>query len=109
MRPPLDGCGAPSDRRAEYPPGHIVFRVEGGLVVNRMRWPLADELRRQVDFECSGPDCHDAAEILDLMRVDLRAKADMAKVDATTFLLRAVTRAIAVKPHLMRRTFVERD
>jgi hypothetical protein len=96
--------GAPS-----IPPGHIVFRVEGGLVVNRMRWPLADELRRQVDFECSGPDCHDAAEILDLMRVDLRAKADMAKADATTFLLRAVTCMIAVKPHLMRRTFVERD
>jgi MgsA AAA+ ATPase C terminal len=51
--------------------GHIVFRVEGGLVVNRMRWPLADELRRQVDFECSGPDCSDAAEILELTRADL--------------------------------------
>jgi hypothetical protein len=34
--------------------GHIIFRVEGGLVTNRMRWPLADELRRQVDVECSG-------------------------------------------------------
>jgi hypothetical protein len=33
--------------------GHIVFRVEGGLVANRMRWPLAEELRRQVDVECS--------------------------------------------------------
>ena len=51
--------------------GHIVFRVEGGLVANRMRWPLADELRRQCDEECSGPDCPDATEILDLMRVDL--------------------------------------
>jgi MgsA AAA+ ATPase C terminal len=51
--------------------GHIVFRVEGGLVVNRLRWPLADELRRQVDFECSGPNCADAAEILELMRADL--------------------------------------
>jgi hypothetical protein len=51
--------------------GHIVFRVEGGLVVNRMRWPLADELRRQADFECSGPDCPDAAEILELTRADL--------------------------------------
>ena len=27
--------------------GHIVFRVEGGLVARRMRWGLADELRRQ--------------------------------------------------------------
>jgi hypothetical protein len=50
---------------------HIVFRVEGGLVVNRMRWPLADELRRQVDFECSGPSCPDASDILDLMQADL--------------------------------------
>ena len=51
--------------------GHIVFRVEGGLVVNRMRWPLADELRRQVDVECSGPRCPDATEILELMRDDI--------------------------------------
>jgi hypothetical protein len=51
--------------------GHIAFRVEGGLVTNRMRWPLADELRRQYDVECSGPDCSDATEIIDLMRVDL--------------------------------------
>jgi hypothetical protein len=63
--------------------GHIVFRVEGGLVVNRMRWPLADELRRQVDFECSGPTCPDAAEILELMRADLpvlnKARATVAE------------------------------
>ena len=48
--------------------GHAVFRVEGGLVVNRMRWPLADELRSKTDFECSGPDCQDASDVLDLMR-----------------------------------------
>jgi hypothetical protein len=51
--------------------GHIVFRVEGGLVINRMRWPLAEELRRQVDHECSGPGCPDATEILELMRDDI--------------------------------------
>ena len=51
--------------------GHIVFRVEGGLVANRMRWPLAEELRRQVDVECSGPECPDATEILELMRDDI--------------------------------------
>jgi hypothetical protein len=51
--------------------GHIVFRVEGGLVINRVRWPLAEELRRQVDVECSGRGCPDAAEILELMRADL--------------------------------------
>jgi hypothetical protein len=51
--------------------GHIIFRVEGGLVANRMRWPLAEELRRQVDVECSGPECPDATEILELMRGDI--------------------------------------
>ena len=51
--------------------GHIIFRVEGGLVTNRMRWPLAEELRRQVDVECSGPGCPDAMEILELMRDDI--------------------------------------
>jgi hypothetical protein len=51
--------------------GHIVFRVEGGLVANRMRWPLADELRRQVDYECSDRDCTDATEILGLMADDI--------------------------------------
>jgi hypothetical protein len=51
--------------------GHIVFRVEGGLVINRMPWPLAEELRRQADFECSYPDTTDDTEILDLMRGDL--------------------------------------
>ena len=48
--------------------GHIIFRV---LVANRVRWPLADELRRQVDIECSGPECPDATEILELMRDDI--------------------------------------
>jgi hypothetical protein len=51
--------------------GHIVFRVEGGLVDRRLRWRLGDDLRRQTDIECSGPDCPDATEILDRMRVDL--------------------------------------
>ena len=51
--------------------GHIIFRVEGGLVTNRMRWPLAEELRRQVDVECSGPECPDASHILDLLRGDI--------------------------------------
>jgi hypothetical protein len=51
--------------------GHIIFRVEGGLVTNRMRWPLADELRRQVDVECSGREYPDATEILELMRGDI--------------------------------------
>jgi hypothetical protein len=51
--------------------GHIVFRVEGGLVARRMRWPLADDLCHQTDIGCSGPDCPNATEILDLLRNDI--------------------------------------
>lgn len=51
--------------------GHIVFRVESGLVANRLRWPLGDELRRQGDLECSYPDSSDDTEILELTRADL--------------------------------------
>lgn len=51
--------------------GTVVFRVEGGLVRQRARWPIADELRRLVDVECHGPRCLDATEILQLMRNDI--------------------------------------
>lgn len=53
--------------------GTVVFRVEGQLCKQRRRWPQADELRRLVDFECHGPHCLDATEVLDLMRADLPA------------------------------------
>ena len=51
--------------------GNIVFRVESGLVANRLRWPLGNELRRQADLECSYPDTSDDSEILELTRADL--------------------------------------
>jgi hypothetical protein len=51
--------------------GTIVFRLEGGCVRNRFRWKTGDELRRMVDIECNGPHCHDASEILSLMRHDI--------------------------------------
>ncbi|MGA2795095.1 MAG: hypothetical protein ABSE69_16510 [Roseiarcus sp.] len=51
--------------------GHFVFRLEGGLVRNRMRWKLGDELRRQVDVECAGINRRDALEIMDLVRADI--------------------------------------
>ena len=51
--------------------GKAVFRVESGLVANRLRWPLADELRRQGDVECSYPDSSDDTEVLELTRADL--------------------------------------
>jgi len=51
--------------------GHMVFRVEGGLVDRRLRWPLGDRLRREGDVECSGPECRDASDILDLVRQDI--------------------------------------
>lgn len=51
--------------------GQIVFRVEGGLVRQRLRWSIGDQLRRLVDCECLGPACPDATEVLDLMRSDI--------------------------------------
>jgi len=64
--------------RAHIPPrqriaflGGIVFRLEGGLVRSRLRWPTGDELRRMVDLECNGPHCPDATEILELMGADI--------------------------------------
>ena len=50
--------------------GHIVFRVEGGLVDRRLCWPLAIRLRAQGDAECSR-DWGDASEVLSLMRDDM--------------------------------------
>ena len=69
--------------------GHIVFRVEGGLVVNRMRWPLGDELRRQADFECSYPDTNNDTEILDLMRADLPCSTMLGQLSRGAFAMHA--------------------
>lgn len=57
-------------RRVEFL-GGIVFRIEGALLKDRMRWLLADDLRRQYEIECAGPDCNDAREIMGLLRDDL--------------------------------------
>jgi hypothetical protein len=51
--------------------GTVVFRVEGGLVRQRLTWPIGDELRKLVDIECHGPSCNDATEIMKLMRTDI--------------------------------------
>ena len=66
--------------RAHIPPrqrvtflGGIVFRVEGGLVRSRLRWPIGDQLRRLVDLECAGSGVFDATELLSLMRADIPA------------------------------------
>lgn len=65
----IRGRVSPSRRIALF--GHFVFRIEGGLVRNRVRWKLADELQRQVDFECAGLECREAIEIADLVRADI--------------------------------------
>ncbi|MCK1693091.1 hypothetical protein [Bradyrhizobium sp. 144] len=64
--------------RAHIPPrqrvqflGTIIFRLEGQCSQRRLRWPMADELRRAVDYECNGAYCRDASEILGLARADL--------------------------------------
>ncbi|TKT71418.1 hypothetical protein YH63_008330 [Afipia massiliensis] len=51
--------------------GTAIFRVEGGLVKNRLRWDTGDWLKRSVDIECHGPRCSDATELLALVRADI--------------------------------------
>ena len=48
-----------------------MFRVDGGLLKDRMRWPLGDELQRQYEIESAGPECNDATEIIALVRYDI--------------------------------------
>jgi hypothetical protein len=57
--------------------GHVVFRIEGGVVRNRLRWELADELRRLVDFECAGLESPEAAELADFVRADIPVLNDV--------------------------------
>ncbi|BCM16735.1 hypothetical protein [Mesorhizobium sp. J8] len=52
--------------------GDILFAVEGGLLRNHYRWPLADELRRSWAIECQGPFCPDAGEIMSMLRIDIQ-------------------------------------
>jgi hypothetical protein len=56
--------------------GHIVFRVEGGLVDRRLGWPLAVRMRAQGDAECSR-EWADASEVLSLMLSDMEALNDV--------------------------------
>ncbi|WP_439395168.1 hypothetical protein ACRQ5Q_39385 [Bradyrhizobium sp. PMVTL-01] len=51
--------------------GTIYFRLEGQCTKGRLRWPVADQLQRATDFDCNGPHCGDATEILQLARSDL--------------------------------------
>ncbi|MES2905491.1 MAG: hypothetical protein V4691_00420 [Pseudomonadota bacterium] len=60
----------PQGRRVSFL-GTIIFRIEGGLVRSRLKWPIGEELRRQVDMECNGPHCADASEIMSLARADI--------------------------------------
>jgi hypothetical protein len=53
--------------------GHLLFRLEGGRVNSRIRWPLADHLRREADLHCSGPAFPDVSEALRLLWADMPA------------------------------------
>ena len=51
--------------------GHLLFRVEGGLCLNRLSWPLAEKLRNMVDLECHAPFLRNAGEFLSVLRNEL--------------------------------------
>lgn len=60
----------PPERRIAFL-GGVLFSVEGGSMKRRLRWPLADELRRRVDLESHGVGEEKAAEALAMMRGDI--------------------------------------
>lgn len=60
----------PSGKQVEFL-GNVLFSVEGGLMKNRYRWKVADDLRRNVEIEAQGPYCSDATEIMNLLRADI--------------------------------------
>jgi hypothetical protein len=62
-------ANVPTEKRIKYL-GSVVFRIEGGLVRSRLRWPTGDTLRELVDQGCGGRHGK-ASEILELMRRDL--------------------------------------
>ena len=57
--------------------GHLLFRVEGGLCLNRLSWPLAEQLRHMVDRECHAPFLRDAGEFLSVLCNDIPILNDM--------------------------------
>ncbi len=59
----------PSERIAVL--GHALFRVESGLVTDRLVWPTAQRLRRQADYDSWLFSREDAAMLLDLLRTDI--------------------------------------
>ena len=49
----------------------LLFRVEGGLVDRRLRWPLGDQLKTTCDFDILGVTTEQAKEASQLLRKDL--------------------------------------
>ncbi len=51
--------------------GLILFRVEGGMVSERLRWKVGDDLRQISDLECFDLEPTKVAEVMVLLRSDL--------------------------------------
>ena len=66
----MDTRACPARTSGRFSRRHRVSRCEGGLLKDRLRWSIGDEMRRKMDLECNGPACLDAGEILHLVRDD---------------------------------------
>jgi hypothetical protein len=51
--------------------GNILFCVESGLVTNRLRWTVGDDLRHMADYQCHSVEPSSVQEIMVLLHHDL--------------------------------------
>ena len=79
-------ANVPSHGRVKFL-GGVLFRVESGLVDNRLRWKVGDDLRHMAEFECPGLRHERAAEIMELLRLDL-PKLNVARRHVTRSMIR---------------------
>jgi hypothetical protein len=60
----------PSNKRRWFL-GEVLFRIESGVVANRLRWEAGDDLRQKADWECFGLEPPAVSELTELLRSDL--------------------------------------
>lgn len=64
--------------------GGILFRVESGLMANRWRWPMSDDLKVRADLDCNGVGRDESRELSELLVRDLPILNDARRLIVTS-------------------------